>query len=573
MCYFKNYFEQASNIIEKFSKKENMMDKKGFLEKLYQGAFDKGLFMSCRGSRLSDKGISILNAYLALANRYTPLKLEEEGKLPEDLWKGLKETGMFALTIPESYGGSGLTLSDYLGIIEAAAARDMALALIPLAHHSIGLKGIILYGSEAQKKKYLPPAATGDMVFAYALTEPETGSDAQHIKTLAEKSEDGSHYILNGAKTYITNGGYAGAMTVFAQMEKKTPGFMGGFIVETGWEGVEIGKNMPKMGLAVSSTTVIKFRNVKVPSENLLGKPGDGFKIAMTILNYGRLGLAAASTGLMTQSAKEMLERANKRIQFGVPISQFELIQEKIVKARVNAFLSKAITAFTAGMLEKDPLMRVAIESSHAKLFSTTRAWDVLYDALQTHGGSGYLKTLPYEKRLRDFRVTTVFEGTTEIHTIYPPLFLIRSMTKGSKRYRSHWVGIIKSVFKVFKKPSMNQRYRDPVLEKARKGALQRIRRVRFMLLAGVIYYGRDVGKREFFLRRVTDLSVQGFLLLSSIAFIHKKRLEGCDISESLNFLAYYLADIQSPVCRSSRIRPDLKERLHHKIFEALNLR
>ena len=549
------------------------MDKEGFLEKLYQGGFDKELFMSCQGSKGSDKGISILNAYLALAKKYSPIKLEEEGKLPEDLWKGLKETGMFALTIPESYGGSGLTLSDYLGIIEAAAAQDMALALIPLAHHSIGLKGIILYGSEAQKKRYLPRAAAGEILFAYALTEPETGSDAQHIKTFAEKSEDGSHYLLNGTKTYITNGGYAGAMTVFAQMDKKTPGFMGGFIVETGWEGVEVGKNMPKMGLTVSSTTVIKFRNVKVPSENLIGKPGDGFKIAMTILNYGRLGLAAASNGLMTQSAKEMLQRANNRIQFGVPISQFELIQEKIVKARVNAFLTKAITAFTAGMLEKDPLVRVAIESSHAKLFSTTRAWDVLYDALQTHGGSGYLKTLPYEKRLRDFRVTTVFEGTTEIHTIYPPLFLIRSMTKGSKRYGSHWIGILKSAFKLFKKLSVDLRYRDPVLENARKGAFRRIRRVRFMLLAGVIYYGRDVHKREFFLRRVTDLSVQSFLLLSSIAFIHKMRLEGCDIGESLNFLAYYLADIQSPVCRSSRIRPDLKEKLHHKIFEALDIK
>ena len=155
---------------------------------------------------------------------------------------------MFALTIPESYGGSGLSLSDYLHIIEAAAARDVALALIPLAHHSIGLKGILLYGSEAQKKKYLPPAATGDMVFAYALTEPETGSDAQHIKTFAERSEDGGHYILNGVKTYITNGGYAGGMTVFAQMDKKTPGFMGGFIVETGWEGVETGKNIPRWG-------------------------------------------------------------------------------------------------------------------------------------------------------------------------------------------------------------------------------------------------------------------------------------------------------------------------------------
>ena len=558
------------------SKKEATMEKMGFLEKLYQGEFDKELFMSCSESKISDKGNSILKAYLDLTKKYSPLELEKKGELPEELWEGLKKTDMFALTIPESYGGRGLSLSDYLGIIGAAAAVDMALAIIPLAHHSIGLKGIILYGSEEQKKKYLPPAASGEIIFAYALTEPDTGSDAKHIKTFAERSEDGSHYILNGTKTYITNGGYAGGMTVFAQMDKSTPGFMGAFIVETGWEGVEIGKDMPKMGLTVSSTTMVKFKNVKVPSENLIGQPGDGFKIAMAILNYGRLGLAAASNGLMEQSAKEMLERANKRTQFGVPISEFELVQEKIVKARVNAFLSKAITAFTAGMLEKDPLVRVAIESSHAKLFSTTSAWNVLYDALQTHGGSGYLKTLPYEKRLRDFRVTTVFEGTTEIHTIYPPLFLLRSMTKGSKRYGSHWVRIIKSVFKLLKKLTMNRRYHNPVLEKARKRAFRRIRKVRFMLLAGMIYYGGSVLKREFYLRRVTDLSVQAFILISSIAFIDKTRQEGNDINEYLeylNFLDYYLAEIQTPRRSASRVRPDLKEKLHHKVFKALNLR
>ena len=547
------------------------MEKPGFLEKLYNGEFDNSLFVSCHGSGISNRGKSILNAYIELSKKYSPLELEEKGELPEELWKGLKETGMFALTIPESYGGSGLVLSDYLSIIEAAAAYDMGLAIIPLAHHSIGLKGIILYGSEAQKMKYLPGAASGETIFAYVLTEPNTGSDAQHIETFAERSEDGSHYILNGTKTYITNGGYAGGMTVFAQMDKKKPGFMGAFIVERGWEGVETGKDMHKMGLTVSSTTMVKFNNVRVPAENLIGKPGDGFKIAMTILNYGRLGLAAASTGLMNQSALEMLERANKRKQFGVPISGFELIQEKIVNARVNAFLSKSITAFTAGMLENDDLLRVALESSHAKLFSTTRAWDVLYDALQAHGGSGYLKTLPYEKRLRDFRVTTVFEGTTEIHTIYPPLFLIRNIAKGPKIPGGSLIGIIKSFFRLFKRTSMTGKFNNPVLEKARKRALKIVRKVRLMLLKGMVYYGRDIPKREFFLRNVTGLSVQAFILISSIAFIDKTRQEGGDIQEGLNYLEYYMADIESTKCNSSKVRPGLKEKLHHKIFSAIN--
>ena len=546
------------------------MENRGFLEKLYQGEFDKALFNACHGSRISDKARAVQNAYLALSREYPPRALEERGEIPKELWEKLKGRGMFALTIPESYGGMGLNLSDYLSIIEVSARTDMSLAVIPLAHHSIGLKGLILYGSANQKNEYLPPAATGEMIFAFALTEPETGSDAKHIKTFAQRSRDGSHYILNGTKTYITNGGYAGALTVFAQLDRSKPGFMGAFVVETGSEGVEIGKDMPKMGLTLSSTVPIRFKDVKVPAKNLIGKPGDGFKIAMTILNYGRLGLAAASNGLMAQSAKEMLERAHQRRQFGVSISQFELVQEKILNAQVNAFLSKAITAFTAGMLEQDPLVRVAIESSHAKLFSTTRAWDVLYEALQIHGGSGYLKTLPYEKRLRDFRVTTVFEGTTEIHSIYPPLFMIRSMMKASKGYGGRWALILKSAFKLSKRLSMGHAYDHSVLEKARKKAFRGIRRVRWMLLAGLIYYGREVTKREFFLKRVTELSLQVFILISAFAYIDKMRLEGRNIWPCLDFLKYYLAEIESSASTPSRVRPNLKEKLHHKIFNGL---
>ena len=547
------------------------METPGFLEKLYSGSFDEKLFSSCHGPDISERAKGILDNYLSILKNYTPVELEEKGELPPELWDGLKSSGMFALTIPETYGGSGLSLWDYLWIIEGAAAHDMGLAIVPLAHHSIGLKGIILFGSEEQKQKYLPPASSGDMIFAYVLTEPNTGSDAQHITTSAEIAPDGKHYILNGTKTYITNGGYAGGMNVFAQLDKNNPGYMGAFIVETGWEGVTVGKNMHKMGLALSSTTMVKFNNVKIPVENLIGKPGDGFKIAMTILNYGRLGLAAASTGLMNQSADEMIKRANKRIQFSVPISNFELIQEKIVKARVYAFLSKAITAFTSGMIENDSMIRAAVETSHAKLFSTTNTWDVLYDALQVHGGSGYLKTLPYEKRLRDFRVTTVFEGTSEIHTIYPPLFLLRNMTKGKKYPGSSLVKIIKSVFALFKGPLIKNKPDDPLLKKALKQALKRVRRVRFMLVAGILTYGNKITGREFLLRRITRQSIDGFLLLSAVSFILKAESMGYNANNWRLYLEYYLSLISRRGKRESRIRPDNMERAHRKVFSAIN--
>ncbi len=546
------------------------METPGFLEKLYSGTFDEKLFSSCHAPRVSDRAKGILDNYLSVLKKYNPVELEEKGELPRELWEGLKSSGMFALTIPEIYGGSGLSLWDYLWIIEGATACDMGLAIIPLAHHSIGLKGIVLFGSDEQKRKYLPPASLGDMIFAYVLTEPNTGSDARHIETSAEMSSDGRYYVLNGTKTYITNGGYAGGMTVFAQLDKNKPGYMGAFIVETGWDGVTVGKDMHKMGLTLSSTTMVKFDNVKVPAGNMIGKPGDGFKIAMTILNYGRLGLAAASTGLMNQSADEMIERANRRIQFDVPISNFELIQEKIVRARVYAFLSKAATAFTSGMLDDNSMIRAALETSHAKLFSTTNTWDVLYEALQVHGGSGYLKTLPYEKRLRDFRVTTVFEGTSEIHSIYPPLFLLRNMTRGKRYPGSSLVKLIMAAFMLFKGPSINKPA-DPLLKRAMKMALKRVRRVRFMLVAGPFAYGKKITEREFFLRRVTGQSIDAFLLLSAVSFIMKAEDSGSNTHDWRSYLEYYMALLNSRGKKQSRIRPDRMERMHARVFSMIN--
>jgi acyl-CoA dehydrogenase family protein 9 len=227
----------------------------------------------------------------------------------------------------ESYGGSGLGLSDYLGIIEAAAAPTWPWPSFPWPIIPSASKALSSTARKHRKRNTCPPAATGETIFAYALTEPETGSDAKNIKDFRRKVWTAA-IIFERHQNLYHKRRLCGCNDGLCPDGQK-PGFMGAFIVETGWEGVEIGKDMPKMGLKVSSTAMIKFNNVKVPAENLMGKPGDGFKIAMTILNYGRLGLAAASNGLMTQSAREMLERADQRKQFGVPISQFELVQEK----------------------------------------------------------------------------------------------------------------------------------------------------------------------------------------------------------------------------------------------------
>ncbi|MBW1752012.1 MAG: acyl-CoA dehydrogenase family protein, partial [Deltaproteobacteria bacterium] len=250
------------------------MSYENFLTSVYFGSLNKEVFNNFRDLQADDRTQKIIDKYLEVSRQYPAHYLEKKGVLPNELLRKLGEIEFFGLNISKAYGGAGLSLRQYLKVIEETAPQSMALGFTALAHLSIGTKGIVLFGSEEQKRKYLVPAATGEMIFAYALTEPKIGSDSQNIETTAVLSENNRFYILNGNKTYITNANYAGAMTVFAQMDPTRPGFMGAFIVETSWDGVKIGKDVSKMGLKASSTAAVKFKNVRVPKENLLGQPG-----------------------------------------------------------------------------------------------------------------------------------------------------------------------------------------------------------------------------------------------------------------------------------------------------------
>lgn len=541
----------------------------GFLEELYHGVYREDL-LTAHGSPVDAQKVdAFVTRYHDIVGRYNPLELEKSTRIPDSLMDELKELGIFGLTIPRQYGGLGFTTNEYLLVVEAMARSDMALVLIPLAHLSIGLKGIVLFANEEQKRQYLPPAASGEMIFAYALTEPKTGSDAQHIETHARLSEDGSHYLLNGGKTYITNGNYAGGMTVFAQLDPENrPGYMGAFIVETGWAGVEVGRDMPKMGLKVSSTTPIRFKDVRVPAENLIGEPGDGFKIAMNILNYGRLGLGAASSGLMKQSVEDMEKRASSRRQFGVPIREFELIQEKIVTARAHAFAAANITSFTARLLEENPLMNVAIESSHTKLYGTDECWNTLYDALQTAGGAGFIQSMPYEKRMRDFRVTTIFEGTSEIHSIYPPLTVFRRIGKELKG-----AGGVKRLAAVrrLSRPVLKIAVAggDPTLRAAMSAARDSERLFRRLLRYGLIRHGKRVTGQEFFLRRMTRLSVSLLGLVASVVTLRNRYGDRPVGEEDRALLHYLIAEAREVQAQNGTPEGGMREQAHRMVMAA----
>jgi acyl-CoA dehydrogenase family member 9 len=530
---------------------------------IYQGVFPRDLFDSFTPSPDSEKVERTVDAYRKLLRLFPPETLESLGRLPQEMLREMAGIGLFGLSIPDAYGGLGFNTWEYMRVVEQMVRLDMAAALASLAHLSIGVKGIELFGNESQKEKYLVPAASGEMIFSYALTEPRIGSDAQHIETRAELSADGGHYLLNGQKTYITNANYAGALAVFAQMDPTRPGFMGAFIVETGWAGVKIGKDMPKMGLKASSTAAIQFRDVRVPVENLLGQPGDGFRIAMTVLNYGRLALGAASLGMMRQSLEDMSKRSSTRVQFGIPIREFPLIQEKLARAKVNSFVSAALNEFTATLLEKNPKGNLAVETSHCKLFGTTRAWDTLYDAFQVAGGSAYLATNPYEKRLRDFRVATVFEGTTEIHSIYPALTALRSLNREVRQVGEKPSSRVRSFLtNLFHRTDWPLELKDRTLKKASNLARANASTIRRLLLLGSAVYGKKALEKQFCLRRVTTLSLYLYGLLAVLAKLASEEKSGLLKKDHLTLLGYFLEEVKESRRQNRGLFDCRKERL-----------
>ncbi len=547
------------------------------MEKIYRGEFDPELIRA-GGPGVDEAKVGIIcERYRDLLKDYPPARLEADGALPADLLREMGRIGLFGLSIETEYGGQGLNLHEYLKVVDEMVKLDISIAFTFLAHLSIGIKAIQLFGTGEQKRKYLTPAASGEMIFAYALTEPRIGSDAQHIETTALPGRDGAHYVLNGRKTYITNANYAGGMTVFAQLDPERPGFMGAFIVETGWEGVRVGKEMPKMGLRASSTAAIQFNNVVVPKENLIGRPGDGFKIAMSVLNYGRLGLGAASTSLMNVSVKNMLERASSRIQFQVPIWSFQLVREKIVRARVGAAVSSAMNRLVVGILHNEPLLRTAIETSHCKLFGTTRAWDAVYDALQVAGGAGYLKTLPYEKRMRDFRVTTVFEGTTEVHSIYPALLGMRQIQKALKESGRSPLALASELLKLLVKgQKWPLAFENRVMSKALREAQKSAKAARVLLLSGLLLYGGGIARgqtanREFLLRRITTLSLYTFGILALLSEADRKQRAGGLQTGDFHILEYFTVEAKETRRKNSRLFDSKKERLNSALFRELS--
>ena len=352
-------------------------------------------------------------------NEVKPLaqEVDEQERFPIETVEKMGKLGLFGIIIPKQYGGAGAGYREYIYAVEELSKYCGTTGVILSAHTSLCAAPILEHGTEEQKLKYLPDLATGRKIGGFGLTEPNAGTDAGNQQTTAVEMED--HWLLNGTKIFITNGGEAETYVVIAGTGKNAKGGleMTAFIVEKGWEGFSFGKHEKKMGIRGSATCELIFENVKVPKENMLGKRGEGFKIAMKTLDGGRIGIAAQALGIAEGALNETVAYVKQRKQFGRPIAAFQNTQFQLADMATKCAAARALVYIAADAKEAK-LPTLSVNAAQAKLFASETAMEVTTKAVQLHGGYGYTREYPVERMMRDAKITEIYEGTSEVQRI-----------------------------------------------------------------------------------------------------------------------------------------------------------
>jgi acyl-CoA dehydrogenase family protein 9 len=360
-----------------------------------------------------DKIRGLVGSMRELAPSIDPHAMEEQRWVPDELLAELGERGLMGLYVPEEYGGQGLSQTGYCRVFEEVAQVDPTLSVVLGVHQSIGMKGIVLFGSDEQKERLLPDLASGRKLAAFALTEPNAGSDAYHVQSRAVEQSDGS-WVLNGEKRYIGNGSRAGVLVTFARAEVNGEDKHIALILEQGMEGLEVGKRYDTMGLRANDLRHLYFKDLRVPKENVLGEPGEGFRIAMHILNNGRMSLGTGSVGGAKRVLDLAIRHVKERRQFDTALADFELVQDKIGWMVSYLFGLESMAYLTTGLVDA-AVPDYSVESAICKVAATEFTWYQVNRALQLAGGQGYMRDEPYEKILRDLRIFPIFEGANDV--------------------------------------------------------------------------------------------------------------------------------------------------------------
>jgi acyl-CoA dehydrogenase family member 9 len=404
----------------------------GFAKGLFQGHFVSDWVMPyprIPAAQQAELDQTLTELRQMLDAELDPTEIDRQADIPRNVIDGLGRVGVLGMTALAEYGGRGFTQMANCQVLEEIGRRCASTSVFVNAHHSIGIRALLLFGTHEQKQKWLPKLVTGEQLGAFALTEKEAGSDAANVQMTATPSEDGSHFILNGEKRYITNAAIAQVLTVMARTP--VPGKEGktaitAFLVTPDMPGFEILEaRMPKMGIRGTATGRFAMRNVKVPKENILGPPGKGLKVALTVLDFGRTTFGACCTGAAKTCLELAINHANTRKQFNKTLGEFDLVKKKIARIAADAYAMEAMTTITASLIDRG-LEDYMLETAMLKVFTTERLWECINEAFQIHGGSAYFVDLPLERMLRDARINQIGEGSNEVLTSFVALVGMR---------------------------------------------------------------------------------------------------------------------------------------------------
>jgi acyl-CoA dehydrogenase family protein 9 len=451
---------------------------------------------------------------------------DEAGEMPREIVSYLAELGILGLAVPEEFGGLGLPQSGYARVMQEVAGIDASIATTIGAHQSIGYKALLLFGTAEQKERFLPRLAAGQLIACYCLTEPGSGSDAASIKTKATLSNDGKYYSITGNKLWITNGGIANFMTIFAKTEVEEKGQkkekVSCFLLEMPAEGVSIGASEDKLGIRASWTNAVHFDNVRIPVENVVGGIGHGFKVAMGVLNHGRLGLGSGCVGGAKKAFKSAVEHATERVQFQKKIGDFGMIQEKIGRMMMSIYVAESMVFMTTALIDRKDV-DYSIESAMTKVFASEMLWEVVDETMQIWAGAGYMKEYPFERYMRDARINRIFEGTNEILRAY--IALSGMQAPGQQlaglaeaiKYPLKGIGQVSDfAIRKLKQNILGQTITKshPSLKKM-AGVLEEYA-VEFSAQVEVLIrrHGRDIAQKQFAQKRVADVAIDIYAMI-----------------------------------------------------------
>ncbi|CAH1784431.1 unnamed protein product [Owenia fusiformis] len=521
-----------------------------FAKQLFLGKFEKDMLVFPEIESNDE-----LNHLNAMADQLDKFFLEDvdskaidvNAKIPDETFQQMKDFGLFGMQVPEDYGGLGLNATAYARLTECIST-DGAIAVTLAAHQAIGFKGILIAGTDAQKDKYLPKLASGEHIAAFCLTEPSSGSDAASIQTRATLSEDGKTYLLNGGKIWISNGGIADVFTVFAKTPVtndmgETKDKVTAFIVERKFGGITNGRPEDKLGIRGSNTCEVHFENTPIPVENVLGQPGDGFKIAMNILNSGRFSMGAAGAGMLKKLIGWVSEHITTRSQFGKKLSEFGLIQEKLANVAMTTYVMESMAYMTAGQLDQYQNPDLAVEAAMVKVFASEGCWYSINEAMQMFGGMSYMKDYPYERYLRDARILLIFEGTNEILRLFIALNGVQTagkeLTDAVRKMRDplNNLGFLmsKGISRMGKSPRLTMELKEcvhPVLADPVEDLERNVLLFQRVIEDCLQRHGKDIIDQQLILKRLADIAIDLYACTAVISRASRSKsigLRNCD--------------------------------------------